>query len=67
MADGEVGGRCKSCYFLLTLVREKVGDLKVDPLCEHGVGDGRCLVVHQFSSVVFMFVSQDGVFVHCRI
>ena len=34
MAIGEVEGRCKSYYFVLTLVREKSGNFKVDLLCE---------------------------------
>ena len=41
MAVGEIGGRCKSYYFVLTLVREnqifvreKSGNFKVDLLCE---------------------------------
>ena len=34
MADVEIGGHCKSYYFVLTLVREKSVNFKVDPLCE---------------------------------
>ena len=34
MAVGEVGGHCKSYYFVLTLVSENSGNFKVDILCE---------------------------------
>ena len=34
MAVGEIGGRCKSYYFVFNLVREKSGNFKVDLLCE---------------------------------
>ena len=34
MAVGEIGGCCKSYYFVLTLVSEKSGNFNVDLLCE---------------------------------